>query len=192
MEAAVQRNTRLLREAREGAGPAAEELVSLTYDSLRELAASFMKRERAGHSLQATALVHEAYLRLIDQEHAGWRDREHFLAVAAVLMRRILVDHARGKAALKRGGHLQRVPLEDSLAIKGANLDVIALDEALGRLRESDERKARVVELRYFGGLSIAEVARALGIAEPTAEKDWYIARAWLHRELNGEGAERS
>ena len=180
------RNTLILHRARGGLGDASDELSSMVYDQLRELASRYMKRERRGHTLQATALVHEAYLRLIDHGEASERDREHFVGIAACAMRRVLIDHARSRGRSKRGGGVRRVPLQDDLALSPEpDLDLLGLDEALSRLQRADERRGRVVELRFFGGLTCEETASVLGVSLRTVEDDWYAARAWLRRELS-------
>jgi RNA polymerase sigma factor (TIGR02999 family) len=160
-------------------------LVPLVYDELRELARRFLRQERVGHTLQPTALVHEAYARLIDQDRVHWQGRTHFFAVAAQTMRRVLVDHARKRHAARRGGPALRVTLDDSLApADRRDVDLIALEEALTALGEVDARHARIVELRYFGGLSIEEAAEELSISPATVKRDWTLARAWLRREM--------
>ncbi len=178
-------NSTILRQSRHGDGTASAELADMAYEKLRDLAARYMKRERRGHTLQPTALVHEAYLLLIDQKDAGERDRDHFISIAACAMRRVLVDHARSHKALKRGGEARRVPLQSDVAVgPGPDLDLLGLDEALSRLQTADPRRARVVELRFFGGLSCEDAARILDVSARTVENDWRAARAWLHREL--------
>ena len=175
----------------EPVGAAPEELVETVYDELRRLARSYLRRERAGHTLEATGLVHEAWLRLADQDRVSWRGRGHFFAVGAKMMRRLLVDHARRRGSAKRGGDWQRVTLA-GVALGGGKLDageldaeeLLALDRALERLAELDPRQARVVELRYFAGLAMAEVAEHLGVSKRTVEGDWTHARAWLRRAL--------
>jgi RNA polymerase sigma factor (TIGR02999 family) len=167
----------------------AEELMPLVYDELRRLARGYMARERRQHTLQPTALVHEAYMRLVDQSRVNWQGRTHFRAVGARIMRRILIDHARRRDGLKRGGEQQRVTLGDSL-LRPPDPDVdlpelLAVDQALDRLTRLDERQARVVELRFFGGLTTAEIAEALGVSERTVQGDWAHGRAWLKRELS-------
>ncbi len=160
-------------------------LVALLYPELRRLASRHLRRERREHTLQTTALVHEAYLRLNDQREVQWKNREQFLGVAAQLMRRILVDYSRGHDAQKRGGGVEKVFLEEALGIsreKGA--DVIALDEALTRLAEFDPQHAQLVELRFFGGLSIEEAAEVMGVSRTTLKRNWNLAKAWLAREL--------
>ncbi len=182
-------NTGILKRAREGDGVAAAEFSELLYRELRAMAERYMRRERRGHTLQATALVHEAYLNLVDETGVDPSDRAHFLAIAACAMRQILVEHARKRAARKRGGDRRRVPLRDTLALsERPDVDVVHLEEALSALENLDGRKARVVELRFFSGLTCEEVASALGVSLRTVEKDWYVARAFLHRELAGEG----
>ena len=178
--------TRMLREWGDGNQRALEELMPVVYDELHRQAARYLRHERPNHTLQTTALIHEAYLRLIDQKNVNWECRTQFFAIAAQLMRRILVDHARAKHRLKRGGEVETLPLhEATIAIdKGRSVDLIALDEALNRLAELDERQARVVELRYFSGLTLEETAAALKISRATVANDWSMAKAWLHREL--------
>lgn len=179
--------TGVLRAADAGDAAAAERLLPLVYEDLRALAQAHMADERRDHTLQATALVHEAYVRLIDQTRASYRDRNHFFAVAATTIRRILVDHARGKGRLKRGAGRERVGLDPAVEWSGTReMDLLALDEALGRLSALHERQGRVVELRFFGGLTIAETAEVLGVGTTTVEEDWTVARAWLRRELEG------
>src|SRR5438128_2083321 len=165
---------------------ALDELIPLVYDELRRQAARYLRHERAGHTLQTTALIHEAYLRLIDQKNVHWQNRAHFFGIAAQLMRRILVDHARTRKRAKRGGSDIRVPLEDAMAIARApQLDVVALDEALNRLAEIDEQQGKIVELRFFSGLTVEETAEVLGISPATVKRDWSMAKAWLHREIS-------
>jgi len=170
-----------------------EELFSLLYAELRRLAEHYMRQERRGHTLQATALVHEAYLKLVDQTRANWRGRTHFFAVAARVMRRVLIDYARGRGREKRGAGWQRVTLADSLGPAAAGElsleEVLSLSAALDKLGRFDERQARIVELRFFGGLSVPEVANVLGLSARTVEGDWTHARAWLRRELSSGGA---
>ena len=182
--------TTLLKRATDGDDSAVNRLVPLVYDELRALAESYLMRERANHTLQATALVHEAYLRLIDQRDVRWKNRAHFFAVAAQAIRRILVDHARGHRRAKRGGDRQRVRLdEDVMPLEDRDLDLLALDEALERLTRLYERQARIVELHFFGGLSLKDVAAFLGVSPRTVDGDWSMARAWLRREL-GKGSQ--
>jgi len=180
----------LFRLWRSGDDEALHRLLPLVYEELRRVARRHLRGERPNHTLQTTALIHEAYLRLIDQGAAEARDHSHFVALTSHLMRQILVDHARARLAKKRdGGH--RVTLaEDLAAAQPEEIDVLAVDEALGRLAGLDVQQARVVELRYFGGLSIRETSEVLGISEATVKRDWATARAWLHREI--ESASRA
>lgn len=176
--------TQLLKAMRTGDEHAAEQLLPLVYQELHRLARSYMRGERAEHTLQPTALINEAYLRLA-QGDIDWQNREHFIGVAARVMRRVLVDYARQHNAKIRGGGLKRVELEEWLAISPERIDeVVSLDEALSRLAEENPRQARVVELRYFGGLSFEQIAALLGIAERSVKRDWAVARVWLYREL--------
>ena len=162
-----------------------ERLLPLVYRELRRQAAGYLRKERAGHTLQPTALVHEAYLRLIDQRDVRWENRAHFFGIAAQAMRRILVDHARGRRRVKRGGADQRVTLtEGALVVEQRSVDVLDLDAALERLAALDPRQARVVELRYFGGLSVEETAEVLDISPATVKREWSMAKAWLSAEL--------
>jgi len=168
-----------------GNDKAVAELVVLLYSELRNLASRYLRRERSDHTLQTTALVHEAYLRLADQREVRWKNREQFLGVAAQLMRRILVDYSRGHDAKKRGKGFERVFLEEAAGVsKGKAADVIALDEALTRLAEFDPQQARLVEMRFFGGLSIEEAAGVLGVSRTTVKRNWNLGKAWLAREL--------
>jgi RNA polymerase sigma factor (TIGR02999 family) len=177
--------TQLLAGLQDGDPSVAARLLPLVYDDFRALALRHLARERAGHTLQPTALVHEAYLKLVDQTRVNWQGRTHFFAVGAQAMRRILVEHARSRRREKRGGDRQRVELDEGAALAPERgVDLLDLDEALKRLEALDERQARVVELRFFGGLNMEEVAQALGVSKRTAEGDWRMARAWLHREL--------
>jgi RNA polymerase sigma-70 factor, ECF subfamily len=165
---------------------AADELWPLVYAELRALAQSYLERERADHTLQATALVHEAYLKLVDQKGARWKGRSHFFAVAAQAIRRILVDHARTKNRLKRGGALERLTLDESITppVGDGTVDMLALEDALAHLATLNERHSRLVELRFYGGLSMPEVAEVMGMPLRTLEAEWAMARAWLAREL--------
>lgn len=178
--------TQMLRDWSGGNRDALEELMPLVYDELHRQAASFLRRERSDHTLQATALIHETYLKLIDQRDVNWESRTHFFAIAASLMRRILVDHARAKKRDKRGGGAINLTLDEAALFVGKerSVDLIALDEALNRLENFDEQQARIVELRYFGGLKLEETAAALKISRTTVATDWAMAKAWLHREL--------
>lgn len=182
-------NTKLLAELGNGDAAAAARLLPIVYDELRRLASHYFRRQRSDHTLQPTALVHEAFLRMIDQTRAQWKDRAHFFAVAAKAMRQILVNHAVAKNAEKRGGGRAKVALADDLApADGNEFDAIALDDALKKLAELDERKARVVELRFFSGLSVEEVAEVLNVSVTTIEGDWRMARAWLSRTMRESG----
>jgi RNA polymerase sigma factor (TIGR02999 family) len=172
--------TGLLLAWREGDDAALEQLVPLVHQELHRIARGCMRGERTGHSLQATALVNEAYLRLIGAQQVDWQNRVHFLAVSARLMRRILVDFARKKKYQKRGGGAQDVTLDEALIVVEPGRDLLALDEALDALAKMDERKAKVVEMRYFGGLTVEETAIALGVSPDTVMRDWRLAKAWL------------
>src|SRR5687768_8950740 len=159
----------------------------LVYDELRRRASSYLRKERDGHTLQTTALVHEAYLKLAVQKNVSWESRNHFFAIAATLMRRILVDHARHKHREKRGGKAEDISLESAtmtVAVGGVDLNLLALDEALDRLAAKEEYLARVVELRFFSGLDVPQTADVLGVSESTVKRDWAMARAWLRREM--------
>jgi RNA polymerase sigma-70 factor (ECF subfamily) len=176
----------LLRAWSDGDQGALDQLTPIIYDELRRLAGHYLRRERSGHSLQATALVNEAYLRLVDYKRMRWENRAHFFAVSAQLMRRILVDHAR-RHNLKRGGGVPHVPLEETAIVGGGRAEnLVALDDALHALARMDARKARVVELRFFGGLSVEETAEVLQVSPGTVMRDWSTARAWLYREMGG------
>jgi RNA polymerase sigma-70 factor, ECF subfamily len=180
--------THLLKEWSDGDQRALDRLTPLVYEELRQQAARYLRRERPGHTLQTTALINEAYLRLIDAKDVRWQSRAHFFAVAANLMRRVLVDHARRRDAAKRGGSQIRLTLDEGLAVaKDSEVDLLAIDEALDRLAAIDEQQARVVELRFFSGLSVEETAAALGVSAKTVKRDWSVARAWLRREIGGE-----
>lgn len=180
--------TSLLDDLENGRQGAAQALLPLVYDELRELAGRYFRREPTGHTLQPTALVHEAYLHLVDQTRAGFKDRQHFFAVAATAMRRILIDHARTRGRRRRGGDLKRTELDEVIEGCGQmNLDLLALDEALVRLAAIDPAKARLVELRFFGGLNIDEAAEVLGASPKTVKREWVVAKGWLYRELGGE-----
>jgi RNA polymerase sigma factor (TIGR02999 family) len=179
--------TQLLTEYGAGNREAVDRLLPLVYPELRRIAARYLRAERPEHTLQPTALVHEAYLKLVDQRDVTWQNRVHFYGVAAQLMRRLLVDYARAHGASKRGGDQVRVPLEEALVVPQEQaLDLVRLDEALERLAELDAQQSRVVELRYFGGLSIEETAEVLGVSPATVKRNWAMAKAWLHHELVG------
>lgn len=178
--------TQMLREWSDGNREALDNLMPLVYDELHRQAANYLRRERPNHTLQTTALIHEAYLKLIDQRETNWESRTHFYAIAAQAMRRILVDYARKKHRGKRGGVESDLSLEKAALVvsEEKSVDLIALDEALTRLAVEDEQQARIVELRYFGGLTLEETAKALNISPATISRDWFMAKAWLHREL--------
>jgi RNA polymerase sigma factor (TIGR02999 family) len=178
--------TQLLASMKDGDPSAAEKLMPLVYDEFRALAARHLRRERSNHTLQPTALVHEAYLRLIDQTRVDWKGRTHFFAVGAQAIRRILVDHARNRNRQKRGGGAGKVTLDEAVALAPQRQEeILALDEAMEKLAKLDPRQAQVVEMRFFGGLSVEEVATVLGVSKRTVEGDWTMARAWLMRELS-------
>jgi RNA polymerase sigma factor (TIGR02999 family) len=181
--------TELLRAWGDGDEDALEQLTPLVEAELRRLARGYMRRERAGHTLQTTALVNEAFLRLTDARRVRWQDRAHFLGISARLMRRVLVDHARSRGYRKRGGDARRVTLDDGLVSSPAPaVDVVALDRALEELAAADLRKSRVIELRFFGGLSVEETAELLHVSTDTVKRDWRLAKLWLLRKLEGEG----
>lgn len=177
--------TQLLAEWSDGNQSALDELYPLVYDELHRLARRYMSRERKGHTLQTTALINEAYVRLVDQKNVHWANRSHFFAISAQIMRRILIDHARRHAYAKRGGGAQQVSLDEAAAVtSGIGSELIRLDEALKALAQLDERRCHVVELRYFGGLSNEEIAGVLKVSENTVTRDWNMARAWLYQQL--------
>ena len=177
----------ILRAWSDGDQSALDRLTPIVYDELHRLARRYMKHERPGHSLQTSALVNEAYLRLVDYERMEWQNRAHFFAVSAQLMRRILVDHAR-RHNLKRGGGVEHVALEEAAVVGGGQgPDLVALDDAMNALAQIDPRKVQVVEMRFFGGLSVEETAEVLKVSTITVKRDWRLARAWLYRELTGE-----
>jgi len=179
--------TQLLRAWGGGDERALEQLLPLVEAELRRLARGYMARERRGHTLQTTALVNEAFVRLVDARQLGWQDRAHFLGISARLMRRVLVDHARARGYHKRGGGARKTSLHEAMAVSPAlDLDVLALDRALQGLAKVDERKSRVVELRFFGGLSVEETAEVLHVSNDTVKRDWRLAKLWLLRELEG------
>ena len=179
--------TQLLIAWGEGRREALEDLMPLVYDDLRRVAVGYMRHEAAGHALQPTALVHEAYVRLIDQKQVKWRNRAHFFGVAAGMMRRILVDYARRRRADKRGGEWERVTLAEHevAAPAAAPIDVLSLHESLERLAAFDPQQERIVELRYFGGLTIEETAEVVGISAATVVREWTVAKAWLQHDLS-------
>ena len=189
-----ERMSQLLEDARAGKREALEVLLPLVYDELRRLAGAYMRRERPGQSIQATALVHEAYLRLLREKNTRWQNRAHFMAIAAGSMRQILVERARVRNTAKRAGDWQRITLTDAVATEvSPTVDVEALDQALNRLAALDHDQARLVELRFFGGLTIEETAEVLGVSPATVKRSWSSAKAWLRRELStpGPGAAR-
>ena len=180
--------TTLLYAWREGDSAARDQLMLVVYDELRRRAAAYLRRERQGHTLEPTALVHEAYLRLVTQKRTDWQNRAQFFGVASQMMRRILIDHARGHKMAKRSGQWVRVTLDDAVAGFGpADVQILDLDRALTRLADLDLRKSQIAEMRFFGGLSLAEVAHVLNISVATVERDWQTARAWLYAALKGE-----
>ena len=179
--------TELLVRWRNGEGDALESLIPLVYDELRSLAQHYLRHEQPDHTLQSTALVHEAYVRLVGGAPPALRNRSHFFGVAARLMREILVDHARAQRTAKRGGNPCTLPLDEALNVAGrTDIDVLMLDDALNTLARLDERQSRIVELRFFTGLSIDETAEVIGVSPATVSREWTTARAWLHRELAG------
>ncbi len=178
--------TQLLIDWNNGSHEALDALLPLVYDELRRVAQGYLRRERPGQTLQGTALVHDAYLRLVDQTRVKWQNRVHFLGVAAQMIRRILVDHVRAKNAAKRGAGAMTLSLDESIEVAGRRgVDLVSLDEALEELARFDPRQARIVELRYFTGLSIEETAEVIGISPATVKREWAVARAWLYRELS-------
>ena len=182
--------TQLLAEWSDGNQSALDELYPLVYDELHRLARRYMSRERKGHTLQATALINEAYVRLVDQKNVQWANRSHFFAISAQIMRRILIDHARRHGYAKRGGGAHQVSLEEAATVvPDQSQELLRLDEALKSLAEMDPRRSQVVELRYFGGLNNEEIADVLQISENTVTRDWNMARAWLYQQLTGSGA---
>ena len=185
--------TQLLIDWSNGSQDAVEHLFPLVYEELRRLAHRYMRRERPGHTLQTTAVVHEAYLRLIDQNHVQWQNRAHFFAIAAQMMRRILITHAQSHAYTKRGGGALKVSLDEAAILSPARAgELIALDEALKSLAVIDVRRSQVVELRFFGGLSNEEIAEVLKISPNTVTRDWNVAKAWLYREMSKEQEDES
>jgi RNA polymerase sigma factor (TIGR02999 family) len=179
--------TQLLVKFTDGNGDVLEELLPLIYRELRTLANNYLRRERADHTLQPTALVHEAYMRLVDQRSVRWQNRAHFFGVAANIMRRILVDHARRRGADKRGGEFEKQQLEEALVVVSSekSVELLALDEALETLERVDPQKARLVELRYFAGLSVEETAEVLGVSAITVKRQWRLAKAWLYGQVS-------
>ena len=178
--------TQMLHDWSNGDREVLDKLIPIVYAELRRQAARYLRRERPGHTLQTTALIHEAYLRLIDQKDVRWQNRAHFYAISAQLMRRILIDHARSRQAAKRGGSNIKLPLEETMiASEGREVDLVALDEALERLASIDPQQSRVVELKFFSGLSVEETAEVLGVSQRTVKRDWNVAKAWLRREIS-------
>lgn len=174
-----------LNDIAEGHDSDAERLMPLVYDQMRALAGSMINQEIPGHTLQPTALVNEAYLKLADQNRVNWKGKTHFFAIGAKVMRRILVDHARGRKRQKRGGGMRRITLGDDMKVSSRNdEDVLAIEEALTKLAELDPRQVEIIEMRFFGGMTVEEVAEVLSVSKRTVESDWTMARAWLRREL--------
>lgn len=193
MDLATQEVTQLLVDWRNGDHEALDKLIPLVYGELRRIAGRYMKRERAGHTLQTTALVNEAYLRLVGQQHIEWQDRAHFFAVAAQVIRHLLVDYARSRHYAKRGGNAQRITFDETAVVSTQRDDnLLALDEALTKLAAIDPRKVKLVELRYFGGLSAEETAVVLGVSEITVKREWLKTKAWLYRELTEETSDEA
>lgn len=182
--------TKILRDWNEGDPNAPERLMPLVYDEMRRLARTFLSRERDSHTLQPTALVNEAYLRLVDQTRVNWQNRAHFYGIASRMMRRVLIDHARAHATEKRGGGTIRLSIDDvQVSLEERATSFVALDDAMKRLEQMDERKCKVVEMRFFGGLSDEEIAEVLGVTTRTVLRDWKTARLWLYRELSVDQA---
>ena len=178
--------TRLLRNWSGGDENALDQLTPVVYDELRRLAASYMRRERQDHTLQSTALVNEAYLKLVDQKNVVWQNRAHFFGIAAQMIRRILVDHARAHKAEKRGGGAGVLSLDEAIGVpENHDVEILALNDALTRLTEMDPKQGRIVELRFFTGLSIEETAEVVGVSPATVKREWAAARAWLFREIS-------
>lgn len=178
--------TKMLIELTDGRSDVVDRIYPYIYDELRRLAGSYLRRERSDHTLQPTALVHEAYIRLIDQTRVQWQNRAHFFGIAAQIMRRILMDHARKHKADKRGGEFEILPIEEEILVVSheRSSGLVALDDALSALAEIDEQKAKIVELRYFGGLSIEETAQVIGVSVPTINRQWRMAKAWLYGQI--------
>ena len=177
--------TQLLMQWSNGDQQALEQLTPLVYDELRQMARTYLRRERPDHTLQATALVHEAYLRLIDQHSVSWQNRAHFFGIASQMMRRILVNHALARATAKRGGNVEKLSLDEATGFAGQReLDLISLDEALKELELLDSRQTRIVEIRFFGGLSMTETAEVLKLSPATVKREWSTARLWLRRKM--------
>jgi RNA polymerase sigma factor (TIGR02999 family) len=189
MTPSPQHVTQLLNDWSGGDQSARDKLMPLVYDELHRLAHRYMKRESPGHTLQTSALVNEAFVKLVDQRNVHWQNRAHFFGIAAQMMRRILVDYARSRSTAKRGGGAAQISLDESLIVSDErNAEIVNVHEALERLAEFDARKSQIVELRFFGGLSIEETAEVLGVSPGTVMRDWTLAKAWLHRELGSDG----
>lgn len=185
--------TRLLADWSNGDRDALEKLTPLVYDELRRLAGRYLRQERAGHTLQSTALVHEAYMKLVGQNNVRWQNRAHFFGIAAQMIRRILVDYARARKADKRGSGAEKLSLDEAIALPGGqDLDLVALDDALEGLAKIDPRQSRLVELRFFAGLTIEETAEVMQMSLATAKRDWVSAKAWLSREVRRQSAHAS
>ena len=185
--------TRLLADWSNGDRQALEKLTPLVYDELRRLAGRYLRQERSGHTLQSTALVHEAYMKLVGQNNVRWQNRAHFFGIAAQMIRRILVDYARARKADKRGSGAERLSLDEAIALPGGqDLDLVALDDALEGLAKIDARQSRLVELRFFAGLTIEETAEVMQMSLATAKRDWVSAKAWLSREVRRQSAHAS
>ena len=178
--------TRMLIALTDGNTEVVNNLLPLIYDELRKLAGNYLRRERSSHTLQPTALVHEAYIKLIDQKQVKWQNRAHFFGIAAQIMRRLLVDHARKHTADKRGGEIEKLPIEEEILVVSneKSAELLALNEALENLETLDPQKAKIVELRYFGGLSIEETAEVLGVSIATVNRQWRMAKAWLYGQI--------
>lgn len=180
----------MLKAWSDGDKNAADALMPHVYEGLRKIAAQYLRKERSDHTFQPTALVHEAYLKLIDISDAKWQDRAHFFAAASTMMRHMLVDHARARLTDKRGGDVQRIELDEAVSFSDTgsekNLDILTLDGALNQLAAFDEQQSRIVELRFFGGLTVEETAEVLKISPATVKREWSLAKAWLYRKING------
>jgi RNA polymerase sigma factor (TIGR02999 family) len=182
------RITQFLIDFSKGNRKALDEMLPLVYNELKRVAKHYLSQERSGHTLQTTALVHEAYIRMVDQQNVDWKNRAHFFSLASEMMRRILVNYARDRAAVKRGRNAQRVSLSDLDEVsEQPNIDLIALDQALTELAREDERKARIVELKFFGGMTNKEISEVLKVSDATVEREWMFARAWLYRAVEGK-----
>lgn len=179
--------SQILRSWSDGDRQSRDELIASVYEELHKIASRYLRHERSDHTLQPTALVHEAYLKIVDISHITWQDRAHFFAVASNVMRQILVDHARAREAEKRGGEFRRIALEDAISFSNdkTDVDLLALDDALEQLSTFDDQQSRIVELRFFGGLTIEETAEVLGISPATVKREWTLARSWLYRKMN-------